>query len=347
MKATFTILILLFLILLAAVTKHVTVPSNSVVSCGMSEEKSLTLPSGVQLKKSVNYSKPITLLPNISNQSQKSNKLIGSIAPQDMVLIPGGFTTIGDSNRPNESPSFLIEVKPFFMDVHPVTVAQFRLFVKATGYVTDAEKFGNSAFIDSSSANKWILKEGANWMYPQGKDYPPAKDNHPVTQVSWNDAQAYCKWSGKRLPNEFEFEYAAKSGRDTKDIYPWGNDFVVNGRYKANVWQGTFPYYNEVKDGFKFTSPVGYFGKNALGLCDMVGNVWEWCSNDKFSYNVLLVAASQKTFIEPKANEKAMRGGSFLCEPSWCHGYRVTARAGSSPETALMHVGFRCVKDIN
>jgi formylglycine-generating enzyme len=344
MKATSTILIPLFLM---AVTKHVAAQSNSVASCCISEENSPTLVSGVQLKKAVNYSKTITLLPSISKQLQKSNKLIGSIAPQNMILIPGGFTMIGDSNKLHESPSFAVEVRPFFMDVHPVTVAQFRLFVKATGYVTDAEKFGNSAFIDSSSANQWILKEGANWIYPQGKDYPPAQDNHPVTQVSWNDAQAYCKWAGKRLPNEFEFEYAAKSGRNTNDIYPWGNDFIVNGAYKANVWQGSFPDYNEVKDGFKFTSPVGYFGKNALGLSDMAGNVWEWCSNDKFSYDELLIAASQKAFIKPKANEKAMRGGSFLCEPGWCHGYRVTGRAGSSPETALMHVGFRCVKDIN
>ena len=302
-----------------------------------------------RLTKPVAFSKTITLLPQASlSYQQRITSQKKRPPPKGMVLVPTGLVTIGSTQgSAQEQPTFPVQVKAFFMDEHPVTVAQFRDFIVATGYVTEAEKFGNSAFIDSSSANKWTLKEGANWRFPQGKDYPAAQDHHPVTQVSWNDAQAYCKWAGKRLPNEFEFEYAAKGGMDKKSLYPWGNEMVVNGVYKANVWQGNFPDFNEVADGFKFTSPVGYYGKNDLGLSDMSGNVWQWCANDKFSYDELLEAASKKVFTKPTAKEKAMRGGSFLCEPGWCHGYRVTGRSGSSPETSLMHVGFRCVKDID
>lgn len=341
MHFSFTIFIWL---LLPTVEQYVN--SNSVISCGLKEEVCV-FDSGIRLQKSVNFSKTVTILSAIPLFNRKDKKPSNLFIPKNMVFIPGGFTIIGDTHQSNESPTFPIAVKPFFMDIYPVTVAQFRLFVLATGYITEAEKFGNSAFIDSSSSNRWILKEGAYWEYPQGKDYPKAQEDHPVTQVSWNDAQAYCKWAGKRLPNEFEFEYAAKGGNNSSVLYPWGNDIIINGFYKANVWQGRFPLCNEVKDGFKFTSPVGYFGRNEFGLSDMSGNVWEWCNNDKFSYEELLIAASKKVFIKPKKNEKAMRGGSFLCEPNWCHGYRVTGRSGSSPETALMHVGFRCVKDVN
>lgn len=271
--------------------------------------------------------------------------------PEGMIGIDGGVVRIGsEEGFPHERPMFWAVVKPFLMDKSPVTVAEFRKFVNATGFKTQADTFGDGGMIDESTDKQWILKKGANWEYPMGKDFPRAKDDHPVTQVSWNDAMAYCKWAGKRLPNEIEWEHAARNAKNSRDIYSWGNDIKdANGGYKANVWQGTFPtvYYNE--DGYPQTSPVGKFGTTPLGLTDMSGNVWEWCSNTKFNYEALFrsVTYPSDTITETSGtSEKAERGGSFLCEPSWCHGYRVAGRSNSSPETSLFHVGFRCVKDV-
>ena len=264
--------------------------------------------------------------------------------PDAMVFVPGGTTLFGSADYlAHEKPVALKEVNGFFMDVHPVTVRQFRAFVEATGYRTEAEKFGNAGVFDIDRKT-WGLTNGASWEFPLGPGRPAAQDDHPVTQVSWNDATAYCNWAGKRLPTEIEWEHAARNaGKIRENIYPWGdNEIKENGRYKANIWQGIFPWVNEVKDGYQYTSPVGAFGATELGLQDMVGNVWEWCSNWKRPYD-----ADPGNFTPDEKSEKALRGGSFLCEPAWCHGYRVSGRSGSTPETALFHVGFRCVKDLS
>ncbi len=261
--------------------------------------------------------------------------------PNNMVLVKGGITQIGNNKgMPHEQPAFEALVFPFYMDISPITVAQFREFTNATGYITEAETFGNAAIVDFNR-DEWILKKGANWQYPLGKEAAAAPDNHPVTHVSWNDAQKYCNWAGKRLPKEIEWEHAARNAQNDKTLYPWGNNIVVNELYQANIWQGTFPTHHEVKDGFEYASPVGHYGKSPLGLTDMTGNVWEWCDDWMQPYTNLW----QKTTSDKK--ERVQRGGSFLCEPSWCHGYRVSGRSSSTPETAAMHVGFRCVKDIN
>ena len=259
-----------------------------------------------------------------------------------MMLVPGGHTLIGsEEGLTQEQPTFWIAIKPFRIDTHPVTVAEFRQFVAASGYRTEAERFGDAGVFNEQT-RQWTLVKGANWQYPRGPDQPKAPDNHPVTQVSWNDAQAYARWAGKRLPTELEWEHAARNGRNDRAIYPFGNELVVNNRPMANTWNGKFPEYNQNTDGFLHTSPVGHFGKTPLGLTDMSGNVWQWCDNWRFNYGDLKAGQSLPT----SGQEKAMRGGSFLCEPGWCHGYRVSGRSFSSPETALMHVGFRCVKDV-
>lgn len=264
--------------------------------------------------------------------------------PKDMVFIQGGVVNVGsDEGLEQERPSFWAKVKPFLIDTHPVTVGEFKKFVAATGFKTEGEKFGNAGIIDESTDQQWILKDGANWHHPLGPDFPAAPDDHPVTQVSWNDANAYAKWAGKRLPCEIEWEHAARNARNSSDIYPWGNDIQSNGKYNANIWQGKFPVKNYVEDGFLYTSPVGKFGKTPLGLTDMSGNVWEWQSNWKFNYEALFRTPIREGDL---SNERAERGGSFLCEPGWCHGYRVSGRSSSTPETSLFHVGFRCVKDI-
>ena len=264
--------------------------------------------------------------------------------PQGMVYIPSGTVRIGsEEGFDHERPLFWAAVKGFYMDKSPVTVKAFREFVEATGYITEAENFGNAGMIHESTDKTWILKDGANWQYPLGRDFPKAADNHPVTQVSWNDATAYAKWAGKRLPCEMEWEHAARNASNSRNIYPWGNEISTGNTFKANIWQGTFPNFNTNEDGFHETSPVGLYGMTPLGLTDMSGNVWEWCSHPKFNYEALFRNITYDTDISP---EMAERGGSFLCEPSWCHGYRVSGRSSSTPETSLFHVGFRCVKDI-
>lgn len=264
--------------------------------------------------------------------------------PNGMILVEGGIVQIGsDEGFEHERPKFWAKLKPFLMDENLVTVDDFRKFVKATGFKTEAEKFGNAGVIDETTGKEWILKDGANWEYPMGKDFPKAADNHPVTQVSWNDAVAYCKWIGKRLPSEIEWEHAARNARNSRSIYPWGDKIEEYGKWNANIWQGKFPVHNYVEDGFPQTSPVGKFGKTPIGLNDMSGNVWQWMSNWKFNYEALF---RKQTYDSDLSTEKAERGGSFLCEPTWCHGYRVSGRSSSTPETSLFHVGFRCVKDI-
>ena len=274
------------------------------------------------------------------NNFKKENKIVESKV-FGMVYVPGGETKIGSEDGTlQENPTFWVRVSPFLMDEHLVTVGDFRKFIQATYYITEADKFGDAGVFDENT-KAWTLVKGANWEFPQGKNKPAAPENHPVTQVSWNDAMAYSKWAGKRLPTEIEWEHAARNAKNDRNIYPFGNEIIKDGKYKANVWQGTFPEKNKVLDGFATTSPVGYFGKTPLGLSDMTGNVWEWCADWKMSYEEMAAGKSPA-----ETQEKAQRGGSFLCEPSWCHGYRVSGRSFSTPETALMHVGFRCVKDL-
>ncbi|MES2797808.1 MAG: SUMF1/EgtB/PvdO family nonheme iron enzyme [Bacteroidota bacterium] len=218
-------------------------------------------------------------------------------------------------------------LEAYWIDKRLVTVADFRKFIQVTNYKTEAEKFGDAGFFDVKTG-QWSLKKGATWEFPQGLDFPKGADNHPVTQVSWNDAQAYCKWAKKRLPTKAEYELAAKNGEDSEQTYSWGEADFENGKYKANFWQGSFPLVNTVKDGFLYTSPVGYFGKTDIGLTDMGGNVWQWIQD----------------WSTDKPTEKIQVGGSFLCDKSVCHGYKIGNSASSTPETSLMHVGFRCAK---
>ncbi|HEX6940574.1 MAG TPA: formylglycine-generating enzyme family protein [Longimicrobiales bacterium] len=264
----------------------------------------------------------------------------GIVVPEGMVYVPGGTTHIGsEDGPPEERPVFVARVRPFFMDVHPVTVAQFREFVEQTGYRTDAERFGDAGVYDVETG-EWVLVRGADWRRPLGPDGPEAPPDHPVTQVSWNDAVAYARWAGKRLPTEIEWEHAARAGRDARHRYAWGDSLVVHGRHRANTWQGAFPDGNTLEDGYLYTSPVGAFGANPLGLTDMGGNVWEWTADWFRPYTPDGPAADRAM------PEKVQRGGSFLCHRDFCHGYRVSARSHSSPETALFHVGFRLVKDV-
>ena len=221
------------------------------------------------------------------------------------------------------------DIKDFWIDKYPVTVAQFAQFVKITGYITQAEEFGDGGLLDFKTG-VWGLKKGANWHYPLGKDSLAAPTNHPVTQVSWYDAMAYCKWAKKRLPTSEEYIFSEKNGyKNFANTYSWGDEIIENGKYEANFWQGLFPFNNTLEDGFLTTSPVGYFGLNEAGLGDIGGNVWQWCSDENAK----------------KPGEYYQRGGSYLCDPKDCHGFKIGGFSSSSKETSLMHVGFRCVRD--
>lgn len=265
-------------------------------------------------------------------------------APRDavMVTIPGGVVTIGDDAGPaDERPAMSRKFQSFLLDRTPVTVGQFAVFVRDTGYVTEAEKLGEGGVLDRQ-AGQWASVPGADWRRPHGPDQPAAPADHPVTQVSWADADAFCRAYGARLPTEFEWERAARLGQ-TPDghVFKAGDPLALNGRYLANTWQGFFPLEDRGEDGFKNTSPVGAFGETPAGLTDMAGNVWEWTASYRRNYATL-----DQPFKPAVGTERVQRGGSFLCDPGFCEGFRVTARNHSTPETALMHVGFRCAADV-
>ena len=271
-------------------------------------------------------SKPEIIVNKIKKEADTSN----------MIFFNGGTITIGsDKGAPNEGPVFEQKVAPFYLDKNLVSVADFRKFIQATNYKTEADNFGNSG-VFIFETGQWTLLNGANWEYPLGRTEPQSIDNHPVTHVSWNDAKAYANWVNKRLPTEFEWEFSAKNGGNS--TYPWGESVLLNGAYMANVWQGTSVKENEALDGFLLTSPIGIFGETAAGLTDMAGNVWQWCENSYASY-------PGNSIIEPSLpNVKSTRGGSFMFDQALEKSFTTTFRSKNSTDTSLFNTGFRCAK---
>ena len=275
-----------------------------------------------------------------------------------MAYVPGGAVTVGvlpgEGGMPHERPAFQAEVAPFFLDRSPVTVARFRAFAEATGHRTEAEGFGDGAVLDPATM-QWALVSGADWRRPFGPGGAAAPDDHPVTQVSWNDAAAFCAWDGsaqgrpKRLPTEVEWEHAARGAVNDRSPYAWGDALVEGRAARANTWTGPFPGADDGADGYAGeTSPVGAFGTTALGLADLGGNVWEWTGSWYRPYPLAADGgAGPGAPIGPTGEpERAQRGGSFLCHPAYCHGYRVSARSHATAESSAAHTGFRCARDL-
>jgi sulfatase modifying factor 1 len=268
---------------------------------------------------------------NPENQQQ-------AISKSEMIFFEGGTFMMGSNDGlPQENPAHSVTVKSFSIDKSPVTVEQFRIFVVATNYKTEAENFGDSG-VFNFDMQQWELLQGAFWQKPFGPNGPDAESNHPVTHISWNDAVAYAKWAGKRLPTEAEWEFAARSGKNSNNKFSWGNIVVENGKYFANTWQGTLQT-PETADGFMFTSPVGAFGENEAGLTDMGGNVWQWCADNYKAY------PGSAAPIREDPNVKAIRSGSFFFDEYGDNSLTVSFRSMNSHETSLFNTGFRCAKD--
>ena len=278
-------------------------------------------------------------------ESINENNIISDITEiydtNKMVFVKGGKFNFGSNiGLEREKPEREVIIQSFLIDKNLVTVKDFRTFVNDNNYITEAENFGNG-IVYNDSTDIWQLVDGANWEFPFGMLESIALDDHPVTQVSWNDALAYCKCYNKTLPSEVQWEYAASErGEKKNQLFYWGNDLVVNNNYMCNTWATGYPNTIGYEDGFKYTSPISYFTANSLGIYDMAGNVWEWC------YNWHLPYEGNLQIFPADLQGKAQRGGSFLCNPNYCHGFRLSARSASSPESSLFHVGFRCVKNI-
>ena len=243
-----------------------------------------------------------------------------------------------------------VRLRPYALDAVPVTNARFAAFVAATGYVTVSERLGwgpvfRSLLPEPSSGSDmpwWIKCDGACWFSPEGPGSGVAdRLDHPVTHISWPDAKAFATWAGGRLPTEAEWEHAARGHLVGDPRFPWGNEEPDDRTFlPANIWQGRFPDVNTCADGWHGTSPVASFAANGAGLHDMAGNVWEWTS-DPFRIRSESRPARQRNEQARSANQKVMKGGSFLCHVSYCYRYRIAARSGTAADSGASNTGLR------
>uniref|UniRef100_A0A0A1XIB2 Sulfatase-modifying factor 1 n=1 Tax=Zeugodacus cucurbitae TaxID=28588 RepID=A0A0A1XIB2_ZEUCU len=290
----------------------------------------------------------------VCKQNKKDGLHYRDYYPEDpsMSLIPAGNYLIG-TDEPHfvsdgEGPERLVKISEFYIDKFEVSNANFNKFVKATNYTTEAEKFGDSFLFKTLlttelqekyndyrvvSAPWWFKVKGISWRNPQGLN-TNLNDlwEHPVVHVSWNDAVAYCRWAGKRLPTEAEWEVACRGGKKRK-LFPWGNKLSPHGKHWLNIWQGDFPDGNTSEDGYKITSPVKTFPQNDYNLHNMVGNVWEWTQDLWHKDEV----SSNPQYVK--------KGGSYLCHKSYCYRYRCAARSQNTADSSSGNLGFRCAKD--
>ncbi|XP_023244271.1 sulfatase-modifying factor 1-like [Centruroides sculpturatus] len=296
---------------------------------------------------------------NVLDDVQTSN----NVNFEEMSFIKGGTFQMG-TNKPvfiadGEGPARNVTLTDFYIDRHEVSNRDFEIFVQTTGYITEAQKFGNSFVLDNlisedtkkritqavAAAPWWLPVEGADWQHPEGKD-STIKDrmDHPVIHVSWNDAITYCKWLGKRLPTEAEWEFACRGGLHDR-LFPWGNKLMPKNKHYANIWQGKFPEENTKDDGYFGTAPVTSFPSNKYELKNMVGNVWEWTADWWTNQHS---AKHQKNPSGPtQGKDKVKKGGSYMCHEKFCYRYRCAARSQNTPDSSASNLGFRCAADVS
>lgn len=304
---------------------------------------------------------PTTRAPAAPASSRPPVSASNAGGTDDMVRLPGGVFLMGTDDEEGfpadgEGPVRQVKVSPFLIGRYAVTNELFGRFVAGTGYVTEAERFGWSyvfaAFVPAELRRGaarpretpwWCGVPGACWRAPEGPGSGLAdRADHPVVHVSWNDALAYCRWSGTRLPTEAEWEYAARGGLEQRR-FPWGDELTPGGEHRCNIWQGRFPTKNTAEDGYKGTAPVDAFPPNGFGLHNVSGNVWEWCAD---WWTTEHPAARRTDPTGPRGGSaKVMRGGSYLCHNSYCNRYRVAARTSNTPDSTTGNLGFRCVRD--
>lgn len=312
----------------------------------------------------------------IKEDKEISNTLAGDTVRSKMIRIEGGSFLMGsdDPEFPDAQPVHKVTVNSFWMDEHEITNAEFAKFVRATGYITVAElplkpedypgvpteKLISGSAVFSPPQNNvslddplqwWQYVAGASWHHPLGPSGPIANANDPVVHISYEDAVAYAKWSGKRLPTEAEWEYAAQAGKGNQKYY-WGTELKPQGKWMANIFQGEFPNRNTLEDGFSMIAPVKSFPPNAYGLYDMEGNVWEWC-NDFYRPDYYAQSPGENPKgpadsydpSEPGEIKRVQRGGSFLCSDQYCIRYKAGSRGKGEVKSGSNNLGFRCVRD--
>ncbi|XP_066284909.1 formylglycine-generating enzyme-like [Branchiostoma lanceolatum] len=314
------------------------------------------------------YSKPVegeggAETPKFDKDAARTAKSSTTTRTNQMVFVRGGEFTMGTDAvkfpQDGEGPARRVRVDSFHADVYEVSNAEFDIFVREAGYVTEAEKFGDSFVLENLISEKvkseitqavagapwWLPVKGADWRHPEGLDSDIInRMDHPVVHVSWNDAVAYCTWAGKRLPTEAEWEYASRGGLENR-LYPWGNNPMPKGEHRMNIWQGKFPEVNTEEDGYVSTAPVTSYKPNKFGLYNTAGNVWEWVSD------WLSVRHTQELQVNPKGpassatNDKVKKGGSYMCHEDYCYRYRNAARSQNTPDSSASNLGFRCFAD--